>query len=96
MENEKFDARITVQMKSVIVQLEDHDLVQAEQSVRLLAEEVQMVTAEAVRERKVANVKKRLHCCLGKIQPVYRLDQISGGSDILACCINELAWGPLN
>jgi hypothetical protein len=73
MENEKFDARVTAQMKSVIVQLEDHDLVQAEESVRLLAEEVQMVTRRRCASERSPMSKNAFIAAWGKFNPFTAL-----------------------
>jgi hypothetical protein len=94
MGDEEFDARITAQMKNVIVHLEDHDLAQAEENVRILAQEVRMVADEPVRERKLANLRKRLHSGLGHIQRVAPLTALARFRTALTSWLTAIGWTP--
>ena len=73
MESKTFDQRVAEQMKEVVALLEDQDLLLAEKSMRLLAQEVRIVSDEPIRERKLANLRLRLQSGIRHIQRVAPL-----------------------
>ena len=94
MEHESFDTQVTSQIKNVIGLLEDHDLVAAEENVRILAHEVQMVADEPVRERKLANLRKRLHSGLGHIQRATPFTALIRFRALLTSWLTAIGWTP--
>lgn len=92
MENDEFDARVTAQMKGVMVHLEDHDLVQAEENMLILAHEVQMVADEPVRERKLANLRKRLQSSLVHIHRAAPLTALIRLRAALTSWLPAIGW----
>jgi hypothetical protein len=92
MENEEFDARVTAQMKDVIIHLEGHDLVQAEENILILAREVQMVADEPARERKLANLRKRLQSGLGHIHRTTPLTALVRFREALTSWLAAIGW----
>jgi hypothetical protein len=94
MENRGFDARVTARMKDVIVQLEENNLDQAEENVRILAQEVRIAADEPIRERKLANLRRRLHSGLGHIQRVAPITALARFRATLTSWLTATGWTP--
>jgi hypothetical protein len=92
MGNDESDARITAQMKDVIVHLEDQDLVRAEENMLILAQEVQMVADEPVRERKLANLRKHLHSGLGHVRRATPFTALIRFRAALTSWLTAIGW----
>jgi hypothetical protein len=60
MKYEKIDAAIALQMKDVVVLLEDYDYEEAESRIRSLSEEIKAPSSESVREQKLINLRRCL------------------------------------
>jgi len=94
MQNQEFDARVTAQMKDVIVQLEENNLEKAEENVLILAQQVQIAADEPIRERKLANLRKRLHSGLGHIERVTPITALVRFRAALTSWIRAIGFTP--
>ena len=82
MEYKAFDSEVASQMKGVVLLLEHQELALAEESMRILAEEVQAVAPKYVRQRKLDVLKKHLATGLGHIErlaPITALVRLRQG-----------------